>query len=62
MSGPVTSLHPTKLTYKLTNMGGLAQVGRLVAGFPQRWSGFEPRAGHVGFVVDEAALGQVFSE
>jgi hypothetical protein len=24
--------------------------------------GFEPRSGHVGFVVDEVALGQVFSE
>jgi hypothetical protein len=24
--------------------------------------GFEPRSGHVGFVVDKVALGQVFSE
>ncbi|PNF22942.1 hypothetical protein B7P43_G11682 [Cryptotermes secundus] len=32
---------------------------RLVAGFPQRWSGFEPRSGHVGFVVDKVTLEQV---
>jgi hypothetical protein len=24
--------------------------------------GFEPKSGHVGFVVDKVALGQVFSE
>jgi hypothetical protein len=35
---------------------------RLVAGFPPWRSGFEPRSGHVGIVVDIAALGQVFSE
>jgi hypothetical protein len=35
---------------------------RLVAGFPPRRSGFESRSGHVGFVVDKVALGQVFSE
>jgi hypothetical protein len=34
----------------------------LVAGFPPRRPGFEPRSGHVGFVVDKVALGQVFSE
>jgi hypothetical protein len=25
-------------------------------------AGFEPRSGHVGFVVDKAALGQIFTE
>jgi hypothetical protein len=35
---------------------------RLVAGVPQRRPGFDPRSGHVGFVVDKVALGQVFSE
>jgi hypothetical protein len=35
---------------------------RLVAGFPPRRPGFEPSSGHVGFVVDKAALGQGFSE
>jgi hypothetical protein len=35
---------------------------RLVAGFPPRQSGFDPRSSHVGFVVDKVALGQVFSE
>jgi hypothetical protein len=27
-----------------------------------RLLGFEPRSGHVGFVVDKVALGQVFSD
>jgi hypothetical protein len=35
---------------------------RLVAGFPPRRPGFDPRSGYVGFVVDKVALGQVFSE
>jgi hypothetical protein len=35
---------------------------RLVAGFPSRRPGLEPRSGHVGFVVDKVPLGQVFSE
>jgi hypothetical protein len=34
----------------------------LVAGFPPRRPGFEPRSSRVGFVVDKVALGQVFSE
>jgi hypothetical protein len=34
----------------------------LVAGFPQRRAGYDPRSGHVGFVVDKAARGQIFSE
>jgi hypothetical protein len=34
----------------------------LVAGFLPRWTGFEPKSGQAGFVVDEAALGQVSSE
>jgi hypothetical protein len=35
---------------------------RLVAGFPPRRPWFEPRSGHVGFVVDKVVLGQVFSQ
>jgi hypothetical protein len=35
---------------------------RLVADFPPRRPGFDPRSDHVRFVVDEVALGQVFSE
>jgi hypothetical protein len=36
---------------------------RLVAGFPPRRPGFDPRSDHVGLVVvDKVALGQVFSE
>jgi hypothetical protein len=34
----------------------------LVAGFPSRLPGFDPESGQVGFVVDKAALGRVFSE
>jgi hypothetical protein len=35
---------------------------RFVAGFPPRRSGFYPRSGYMGFMVDKVALGQVFSE
>jgi hypothetical protein len=38
------------------------QLRRLVAGFPPRRPEFQPRSGHVGFVVDKVALGQGFSE
>jgi hypothetical protein len=34
----------------------------LVAGFPLRWSRFNPRLGHVEFLVDKVAIGQVVSE
>jgi hypothetical protein len=33
---------------------------RLAAGLPPRRPGFDPGSVHVGFVVDEVALGQVF--
>jgi hypothetical protein len=36
------------------------QLRRLVAGFPPLWSGFDPRSGHMGFVVDRMALGADF--
>jgi hypothetical protein len=32
----------------------------LVAGLPQRRTGFDPGSVHVGFVVDKVAMGQVF--
>jgi hypothetical protein len=35
---------------------------QLVASFPLQQPSFEPRSSHVGFVVDKAALGQVFFE
>jgi hypothetical protein len=38
------------------------KLRRLVAGFPQRRPGFEPRSGHVRSVVDKVPLGQVFFE
>jgi hypothetical protein len=37
-------------------------IGRLVAGLPPQWTGFDPKLGHMGFVVDRVALGQVFSD
>jgi hypothetical protein len=47
--------------YKVTDKTA-PYLRQLVAGFPPRRTGFEPRSDHVGFVVNEAALGQVFSE
>jgi hypothetical protein len=35
---------------------------RLLHNFPPRQPGFEPKSGHVGFVVDKVAVGQIFSE
>jgi hypothetical protein len=35
---------------------------RLVAGFPPRRPGLDPRSGHEGCVVDKVALGQVSSQ
>jgi hypothetical protein len=41
----------------------IALLLRLLAGsFPPRRSGLEPGAGHMGFMVDKAELGQVFSQ
>jgi hypothetical protein len=37
------------------------QLRRLVAGFPARLPWFDSRSGHVGFVVDRAALGGGYS-
>jgi hypothetical protein len=36
------------------------KLRRLVAGFPSRRPGFKPGSDHMGFVVDKAAVGQVF--
>jgi hypothetical protein len=38
------------------------QQRRLVPGFLMLRTGFDPRSGHVGFVVDKVALGQGFSK
>jgi hypothetical protein len=40
----------------------LPELRQLVAIFPPQQPGFRPRSGHIGFVVDKAALGQVFSK
>jgi hypothetical protein len=40
----------------------LYKLRQLVAGFPPQGPGFKPRSGYVGFVVDKATFGQVFSE
>jgi hypothetical protein len=38
------------------------QLRRVVASFPPRRPGFDPRSRQVGFVVDKLALGQVFTD
>jgi hypothetical protein len=38
------------------------QLKRLVAGFPPRWRGFDPRTGDMGFVVNKEALWNIFSD
>jgi hypothetical protein len=40
----------------------LQSLRSLVTGFPPRRPVFKPVSGHMGFVVDKATLGQVFSE
>jgi hypothetical protein len=37
-------------------------IAQAATGFPLWWPKFNPRSGHVGFVVDIVALGQVLSE
>jgi hypothetical protein len=46
--------------YKPGEYRAIAQA--LASSFPLRRPGFKPRSGHVGFVVDKVALGQVSSE
>jgi hypothetical protein len=48
-------------TSKHTSTAAAPELTGLVAGFPLRRPGFEPRSGHMGFVVDRMALGQVLS-
>jgi hypothetical protein len=50
-----------------TNFFSKLRFGELLpllalASIPPRRPGFEPRSGHVGFVVDKVALGHVFFE
>jgi hypothetical protein len=40
----------------------LQYLRRLVSDFPPQLPGFDLRSGHVGFVIDKVALGQVFFE
>jgi hypothetical protein len=42
---------------KADNLTAVPWLRQFVAGFRPRLPGFEPRSGHVGFVVDKAALG-----
>jgi hypothetical protein len=37
-------------------------IAQAISWLPPRRPGFDPRSGHVRFMVDEVALGQVFSE
>jgi hypothetical protein len=54
--------YPGRVQGLLTWVLAVPSLRLLVAGFPPRRPGFEPGSGHVGFVVDKVALGQVFSE
>jgi hypothetical protein len=49
-------------TFESKKPMAVPQLRRLASGFPLRRPGFDPRSGHVGFVVDKMVLGQVFSE
>jgi hypothetical protein len=46
----------------MSYLRAVPRLMRLVTGFAPRRTGFEPRSGHVEFVVNKVALGQVFSE
>jgi hypothetical protein len=59
--GEWSASHPGHITPGERALGGRDVAQRLDAGFPPRRPGF-PYGHHVGFVVDKAALGQVFSE
>jgi hypothetical protein len=43
-------------------VGNFTYYAWIVAGFPPRRPEFDPRSGHVGFVVNKVALGHVYSE
>jgi hypothetical protein len=45
-----------------TELFGIATAQAVSSRLPTRRPGVEPRSGHLGFVVDKVALGQVFSE
>jgi hypothetical protein len=45
--------------WPLTIKMDVPQLRRLVAGFPLRRSRFEPGSGHVGYMMDKAAMGQI---
>jgi hypothetical protein len=61
---PKTHGRETKFMYTSVRKTWRAvpQLRRLVAGFPPRRPGFQPRSGHVGFLVDKVELRQVFSD
>jgi hypothetical protein len=46
----------------IQRMGRGNAIAQTVDSFPSWWLGFDPRSGHVGFVVDKVVLGQVFPE
>jgi hypothetical protein len=53
---------PTFMYFTPVFMHSSYEGASLVGGFPPPLPGFEPRSGHVGFVVDKVALWHVFSE
>jgi hypothetical protein len=60
-SSPVGCAVPFGVATPESSPVGCAEL-RIVAGFPQRGTGFELSSRQVGFVVDKVAQGQVFSQ
>jgi hypothetical protein len=48
--------------WMLWRLMSVPELRRLVAGFPPRRTGFDPKTDHARIVVNKAALGQVYSE
>jgi hypothetical protein len=49
------------LVYEKVQHTAVIYVRRVVARFSMELSGFDPRSGNLGFVVDKVTMGQVFS-
>jgi hypothetical protein len=62
MLGGFSTIRPYSRNFVNWYFVAVPYLRRLVAGFPLRRPGFDPRSGHVGFVLYKVALWQVFSE
>jgi hypothetical protein len=62
LSASVYTLLLIRLTFMKVLIGRATAQAVVVAGFPPRRPKFVTGSGQLGFVVDEVALGQVFSQ